>query len=523
MSPISPASSASVPAIPTSASIRAIADARPTSPSPHRDAAQSSLGDLMDLIGGGAGKVYGETLQNGVRLIVAERPGAHSVKVQLGIGAGSMQDPNGKLGLAHLLEHLAFEGSPTRSAPQQQKTRREMGEMWNAYTDRDSIVYYGIAPNSDAKRAASLITDMFQNPNTSKQRLEQERAAVTNEMSFHGGSLTDEGWNIAERLVFGTRPETNNVIGTKQSVDAITAKDLKAYHQAYFTGRNTVALIEGDPEHLPLDTIRKQLSKLAPGARVDNDSRSPQHVPGQALQIVNNPSTHTVELDVIIPVPTQQLIGMKTPPRLITTALNAAFDDRLRRSQGLTYGVNAKIEPGDESSNPGTMLLHVNTRVASDKAHDVLSGIISTIKDASNGLGDKTFERNKATFRARIKTAEAEKIGVSDRAEMAFQGALQLPGIDIPPGIASSMPQRQLNQLRTVNAEDFARDAGTLLNLDHVKIMATGPIGDNGAGLRAALKAGGLDTTGLAMNPVELASYRGSGAAIPPGTEPHTH
>lgn len=512
MSPVSPVPQSRPASLPAPAAIRAISDARPMSPTPHKDSLPAALADL---IGGGAGKVYTETLDNGVRMVIAERPGAHSVKVQLGIGAGSMQDPKGKLGLAHLLEHLAFEGSPTRSAAQQQRTRREMGEMWNAYTDRDSVVYYGIAPNNDAKRAANLLTDMFMNPNTTKRRVEQERAAVTNEMSFHGGSLSEEGWNIAERLVFGTRPETNNVIGTKQSVNAITAQDLKAYHQAYFTGRNTVALIEGDPEHLPLDSLRRQLSKLPAGARVDNGTRSPAPIPGQALQVVNNPSTKTVELDLLIPVATRDVMGMKTPAKLITSALNTALDDRLRRKQGLTYGASARIEPGDESSSPQTMLVHVNTRVPSQHAQDVLTGIIATIKDASNGLGEKTFARDKATVRARIKTQEGEKISVSDRAEFAFQDALQLPGIEVPPAAMPAMQQSQLNRLRSVRAEDFARDAGTLLNLEHVKVMATGPIADKGESLKAALKAGGIDVTGLAMNPVDLSSYADSGTAIP--------
>ncbi len=230
MSPAS-ISPRTTPPIPTaaanpSAAVRSIADAPARPVTPHADALPANLAALL---GGSSGKVWSETLDNGVRMIVAERPGAHSVKVQLGIGAGSLQDPQGKLGLAHLLEHLAFEGSPTRSAAQQQATRRQMGENWNAYTDRDSVVFYGVAPNADAKRAASLLVDMFKNPNTSARRVEQERAAVINEMSFRGGALADEGWNIADRLMFGTRPETNNIIGTKSSVNAITARDLKAW------------------------------------------------------------------------------------------------------------------------------------------------------------------------------------------------------------------------------------------------------------------------------------------------------
>lgn len=488
--------------------------AAPVSPhaltGPHADAAATAR---TDLTGGAAGTVTSETLPNGVRLIIAERPGAHSTKVQVGVGAGSLQDPAGKLGLAHLLEHLTFEGSPTHSASQQEKIRNGMGGMWNAYTDRDSIVFYGVAPKKDATTAATMLTDMFKHPKTvAGASFEQERAAVKNEMIYYDSSLAGEVDNVAERLVFGEHPLTNTIIGTRGSVDRIVPADLRTFHQQYFTGRNTVALVEGDPKSLPLDTLRRELGQLPAGARVDNDSDHAPVIPGQAMQVINDPSSGTVQLNVLLPIENAKLDKMKTPPKLLLSELGDVLNNRLRRTKDLTYGVDVKLDPADESSDPTHSILSISTSVFPENAEKMLTSLVSTLQDGADGFGAKTFDLAKKGLLARIASKDVTQPTITDRAEDAFQSALQTAGVEIPPATA---PAAKLGKIRNASAKDFAHDAGTLLNLSNMKLLATGPIADTGTALRGALREAGINTRKMQINPVDLTTYRDAGTPIP--------
>jgi len=73
-----------------------------------------------------------------------------------------------------------------------------------------------------------------------------------------------------------------------------------------------VALVEGDPARLPLDTIRRELGKLPPGARVAQDGDEPPILPGQALQVLNDPADATVGLQLVMPIASAALAEAKS-------------------------------------------------------------------------------------------------------------------------------------------------------------------------------------------------------------------
>jgi len=470
-----------------------------------------------DLTGGEQGAISTETLPNGVRLIVAERPGAKSAKIQVGIGAGSLQDPQGKLGLAHLLEHLAFEGSPTRPATTQEKIRNELGNNWNAYTYDKGVVYYGVVPSKQAKQGAALLTDMFQHPAVTGPQVKQELAAVKNEMVYYGGSVVGEEPDIEARLLHGDDPAVNNVIGTKKSVDAITAKDLRAFHDQHFVGRNTVALVEGNPDDLPLDTIRRELGKLPAGGRIDNGDVQPDVIEGQAMQVVNDPSSETVKINLMLPVSEEQIADLKTPGSLIQTALSERLNTRLRREQDLTYGVGAKLV----DVNDDYKMLQVTTNVAKQHARTALTSIVETLRDAQDGFGPKTFETHKKAELSNLRAAEAEPpLTVSDRASLAFDDAIENEDVWVPPATFDDGIGEARAALGKVTAKSFAADMGKLVSFADMKLLATGSLADGGAELRAGLRDAGIQTKGLVMNPVDMQQYKDMGLRVTKDTVP---
>jgi predicted Zn-dependent peptidase len=475
-----------------------------------------------DVTGGAQGTVTTETLPNGVRLVVAERPGATSTKFQLGMGAGSLQDPQGKLGLAHLSEHLAFEGSPTRTATVQEKARIGWGNDWNAYTDRDSVIFYGVVPSKDAKAAANLITDMYANPKYATHSVAQERAAVENEMTYYDGSLGGQVDDIGMRLAFGSTPATNNVIGTRSSVNKITTPDIRSFHDTYAVGRNTVALVEGDPKSLALDTIRRELGKLKPGARVDNNGEKAAPVAGRALQVINEPDQGTVNLDLMIPVAQKTLDELKTPLKLIKTSLNNLLNDKVRRTDHLTYGVSAKLLPADDTDAPDYQLLSVQTQVAKGDARQAIADLVRTLQGTYDGIGDKTLAKNKADVLGLLRAHDpkGDTLSISDQAEQTFQSALVAEGAAVTPATSDSTVAADRYAIgRTTNAQ-FGQDASKLIDFTNLKVMAHGGLADGGAALLAGLRDAGIDTTGISMNPVDLTLYSGQGIPVPTNVTP---
>ncbi|MCW2949912.1 MAG: putative zinc-dependent protease [Thermoleophilia bacterium] len=477
---------------------------------------------LMD---GADGSVRTETLPNGVRLVIAERPGAQRVKLQVGMGAGSLQDPVGKLGLAHLSEHLAFEGSRTRTASQEHQARFGYGDDWNAYTDRDSVIYYGVVPNNAATGAARLINDMYAHPRYATRSVKQERAAVENEMTYYDGSLEGQMPEIAARLTYGDTPATNNVIGTRTSVNRITTPDIRSFHDTYAVGRNTVVLAEGDAKSLPLDTLRREFGKLPPGARVDNNGEKAKPVSGMALQVINQPSEGTVGIDLQIPVAQTVLDELKTPTELITATVNELLNKKLRAVDHITYGAFANLEPADDTDAPAYQTLTVHTQVARNDAQRAVTDLVKTLASTRDGIGAKTLDAMKRSVLAGLRQHEAadDAVTTSDQGEEAFQHALVSGDVGAPPAPeateAAKLASTRYAVSRTTNAQ-FARDTAKLVDFGNLKVLAHGGLADGGAALLAGLRDAGIDTKGIAMNPVDLSLYKSQGIPVPADTVP---
>jgi predicted Zn-dependent peptidase len=466
------------------------------------------------------GTVTTETLPNGVRLVIASRPGAAATKFQIGIGAGSLQDPEGKLGLAHMLEHLSFEGSPTRSAPKQEALRSKFGDRWNAWTNQSEVVFWGIIPNKDAEEGAALVTDMFQHAATSGPRVPQERAAVQNEMVYHGGTLASQQDDMAIRLLYGDSRATNNVIGTRPSVTRITTKDLKDFHSRYFVGDNTVALIDGNPSAAALDTFRKELGELPAGARVDNSSIKAELQKGQSLQVINDPSSGTVALDVLVPIEGGAEKVSTPEARLLVSALSQRLNDKARRNDHLTYGVSATFEPS-EGTQADQQLLRVQTTVAGDYSREALEDIVSVLKGAQDGFGPKTFLRDRAQLAAHVLSGEPPTAPTtSDIADAAFTNALYTPGVTIPEADAGPGLRAQSNAIERVTPESYLATSKELINLDNLKVLAIGDLGDGGGQLLAGMRDAGVDTSKLALNPLNLSTYKDMGIGVPRNVTP---
>ncbi|MCW2956558.1 MAG: putative zinc protease [Thermoleophilia bacterium] len=497
-------------ALPTTALNRPVAPM--TTPHIHAEEAIDATGAKL---GGAEGEIRTETLPNGVRLIVADRPGAPAARLQVGIGAGSLQDPPGKDGLAHLLEHVAFMDSTTGSPAAREDARVRMGDDWNAYTNNREMVFHGVVPNSDAKQAARLLLNGFTKPEFGSAIVTREKAAVDNEMIVYSGEVSDNGVSIASRLLFGEHPVANPPIGTRKTVGTIEPRDLKAYHQQYFTGRNTVAFLEGDAKHLPLDTFRRELGKLPPGSRVDNNVAAAPVVPGPALQVVNDPSVRNVSLQLMLPIPAAAGAVVKLPD-IVLTALNDKLFG-LRTKGNLTYGAQAGLEqyPG------GQTVLTVRTQVDASKARATMREIVGVLNDARDGFGPTQLALHKKALLSQVRVKEpVDTMTISERAAAAFDTALGSPDFTVPPAESPAGLGGLRHLIGRTDEAQFTSDASAMIDFSNMKVLATGALADGGKSLLGGLKDLGLDTSIVTMNPVDLAPYRDMGMKVTKQTVP---
>src|ERR1700694_6313802 len=105
---------------------------------------------------------YAKTvLDNGVRVISEQLPYVRSVSLGLWVGVGSSHEEPLLRGISHLIEHMLFKGTPTRSARQIAETMDSVGGNLNAFTDKEVTCYHGRIVDAHVGFAFELLSEII--------------------------------------------------------------------------------------------------------------------------------------------------------------------------------------------------------------------------------------------------------------------------------------------------------------------------------------------------------------------------
>jgi zinc protease len=190
------------------------------------------------------------TLGNGMRTIVHEDRSAPIVAVHLMYHVGSRHERPGRTGLAHLLEHLLFEGSENCPKGQFDRLLEGMGGTNNGSTWLDRTNYYETVPSHAVELALWLERERMAHflPVLRGEMLEVQRGVVINErrQSYENRpyGLADE--RLHELLLPEAHPYSWPTIGYTADLKAISLHDAREFFQTFYTPRNAVLVLAGD-------------------------------------------------------------------------------------------------------------------------------------------------------------------------------------------------------------------------------------------------------------------------------------
>ena len=145
-------------------------------------------------------------LANGLTVAIDPMPGAQSAAIGLHAFVGSRSEPDGKGGLAHLVEHMVFKGARGRDARGIAEAIEDVGGSLNAWTSRDQTLFHARTLAADVGLALELIADLVRAPKLDEAELEREKLVILSEL---GECLDAPDDLIHDRLfeaAFGDQP-----------------------------------------------------------------------------------------------------------------------------------------------------------------------------------------------------------------------------------------------------------------------------------------------------------------------------
>ncbi len=185
-------------------------------------------------------------LANGLAIITSENHEAPVVSFQVWVKAGSAYERPREHGITHLIEHMIFKGTPSQPVGTLARRIEGLGGEVNAYTTLDHTNYFVTVASRYADEALRLLADAVVNASFDPQELEREKEVVIEEIRMGQDSPDRRRGREAMALAFGDHPYGRPVIGSEESVRAITRADILAYRARWYRAPNMAVVAVGD-------------------------------------------------------------------------------------------------------------------------------------------------------------------------------------------------------------------------------------------------------------------------------------
>ncbi|MDD2934133.1 MAG: insulinase family protein [Methylotenera sp.] len=219
-------------------------------------------------------------LDNGLKLIVQEDHRSPVVVSQVWYRAGSLDEVNGKTGVAHVLEHMMFKG--TKQVPSGQFSRliAAAGGKENAFTSTDYTCYFQQLEKSNLPLSFKLEADRMVNLQLTEEDFAKEIKVVMEERRWRTDDKPQSQVNEAfQGVVYRAHPYARPVIGFMNDLENMTVEDAREWYRNWYAPNNATLVVVGDVNAQEVYALaKKHFGHLKPKVL---PARKPQVEPAQ--------------------------------------------------------------------------------------------------------------------------------------------------------------------------------------------------------------------------------------------------
>jgi predicted Zn-dependent peptidase len=292
-------------------------------------------------------------LANGIRVVTERMPEARSVTLGVWVGVGGRDEPDELAGATHFLEHLLFKGTSTRTARQIAEAVDAVGGEMNAFTSREHTAYYTRLPAHRVELGLEILGDVLTDPAFRPHEVEAERQVILEEILMNLDMPEDHVHTLLAEAMFPGHPLGREVLGTRQSVEAVTRDQIAEFFGHWYRPRNLVVVAAGNLSHEQIvDGFDRSLGRREGGER-----------PARA-QPTGDPNPRVVLGD-----PTEQVhvafgwravdhhdderYALMVANQVLGGGMSSRLFQEVREERGLAYSVYSWASTYDDSGSAG--------------------------------------------------------------------------------------------------------------------------------------------------------------------------
>ena len=340
------------------------------------------------------------------------------------VGSGSRDEATDRHGLAHFVEHTVFKGTWKRKSSAISARMESIGGELNASTSKENTIIYTSAPAGYADRTIELLADIIANSLFPQTEIETERDVVVEEIKSYLDTPSENVYDEYEERIFKGNALAHNILGTPESVRALTGRECRQFLDLNYTPGNMTVYISGpdDPDKL-IKRVEKYFGLLNFPFR-----RAPREIPAELPpfdEVIDNDGfqAHTIY--------GTRVFSRDDPRRFALYLLNnyiggpcmsSRLNSELREKRGLVYTVDSFC-----SLFSDTGLWSVYIGCDKNNVRKCLSIVRRELdRLAQTSMTDRMLEKIKTQYCGQllVSTDNRENMAINMGKSLLFRGAI---------------------------------------------------------------------------------------------------
>lgn len=339
------------------------------------------------------------TLDNGLRIIGQHMPALRSVSVGLWVDSGSIYETESEAGISHFIEHMLFKGTEKRTALRLAEEMDMLGGTMNAFTSVENTCFHAKVMDEHLPLAMDMIADIVLHSKLDEKDIKKEKGVVIEEINMNEDTPDDLVFDLIEQAHFGEQPVAKPVLGSEESVKALTRAQIKDYMARRYRPDGAVLALAGAYDWEKVVAQAKELY----GSWQPTGEKSPEIRTVSCPKRVIRREKETEQTHICI--------GYDAPIsgsdekyafNILNTVIGGGMSSRLfqliREEKGMAYSVYSSVSTSKDS---GLFTLYAGT--SPENVKDVTRLMIDECeKIASEGITEKEFNMAKQQTIAQI-------------------------------------------------------------------------------------------------------------------------
>jgi predicted Zn-dependent peptidase len=340
------------------------------------------------------------TLKNGLNIITSHMPHMESVSIGLWIGTGGKYEEKGLSGISHLIEHMLFKGTRTRTANMLKEAIEGVGGNFNGFTSEELTCYLVKLPARYTELGLDILSDMVLNPKLDQKELEKEKYVICEEIKMYMDQPAHHVFDILANAMWPNHALGRPIAGYIDTVKNFKKDDLTAFSNRYYQPANMSIVATGKVDRRKvIDEANKIFSMPSAKKRFLPESPKKIHKGAHIRLFPKDTKQSHLAFGFHSMKRTHELrYALRLVNIILGGNMSSRLFERLREKKALCYDISSSVRSYKET---GAFVIHAG--VDNKRLLEATREIVNELKDIKeNPVTADELYRAKEYYRGQL-------------------------------------------------------------------------------------------------------------------------